>query len=578
MKVLVLCSIVLVFSYTSKAQFSTQQTGGTCLQYQCNVHAPGGSIISSFSASSNQSSSDVGGGYYITCNCSQNSPLIINTFVNNPNEKVGIGTSSPETKLHVVGDIKTTGFIMEGGAGEGKVLMSSLHGVASWANLPSSQWTTNSSSIYYNTGKVGIGIDNPIKTLHINTPTNDNGIVIQSGVERLFFSNLSNGSWNIDSYGTSGTRKDIVFQPNGGNVGIGITSALAKLHVNPNGAGGILVGGGVTGNTQLALYVSQLSDGWAEISSVNKHNQAWGNLILNRNGGNVGIGTGSSPSAQLHLADVYGAGGRNLQIGDDTYFTDIDQANILGLYGTSGNGAGLKLGNNGPTLFGGNNGSFGIGTTNPETKVDIINGDDIGLRVRNINGNGISIGVKYQLNYPIWPASQYDSYIYAHQTVPNTTGGNLAIANASNGKSIKFITTRGPSDLNAGNQGVAMEILSSGQVIIYEKNFTGIKKASSTSSLLSVDGEIHARKVVVTNAFADYVFNNDYKLLSLEDLEKIIKETHKLPNIPSAFDIEKNGLDAGEILRLQMEKIEELTLYILQLNKDIRDLKMVINK
>ncbi|TAG54097.1 MAG: hypothetical protein EAZ27_09645 [Cytophagales bacterium] len=219
------------------------------------------------------------------------------------------------------------------------------------------------------------------------------------------------------------------------------------------------------------------------------------------------------------------------------------------------------------------NGNIGIGTTNPETKVDIQHGDDIGLRIKNANGNGISFGVKYQLNYPIWPANQYDSYIYAHQTNSNTAGGNLAIANASSGKSIKFITTRASTDPNPGNQGTAMEILPSGQVVIYEKNFTGNRKASATAALLSVDGEIHAKKVVVTNAFADYVFEKDYKLLSLEELETYISKNHRLPNLPSAVDVEKNGLDTGEILRLQMEKIEELTLYLLEQKKEIENLK-----
>jgi hypothetical protein len=93
---------------------------------------------------------------------------------------------------------------------------------------------------------------------------------------------------------------------------------------------------------------------------------------------------------------------------------------------------------------------------------------------------------------------------------------------------------------------------------------------------VKASGFVYAREVNVlasaTN-FPDYVFDNDYKLNSLENLEKYIKANKHLPGVPTAKEVEKNGLNIGEISRIQMEKIEELTLYIIELKKEVEALK-----
>jgi hypothetical protein len=76
-----------------------------------------------------------------------------------------------------------------------------------------------------------------------------------------------------------------------------------------------------------------------------------------------------------------------------------------------------------------------------------------------------------------------------------------------------------------------------------------------------------------TQCFNTFVFNDDYSLMSLEDLEKHIKLNKHLPGIPSAEEIDNNGLMLGETQKLMMQKIEELTLYIIELKKEINNLK-----
>lgn len=86
---------------------------------------------------------------------------------------------------------------------------------------------------------------------------------------------------------------------------------------------------------------------------------------------------------------------------------------------------------------------------------------------------------------------------------------------------------------------------------------------------LAVEGKIRAREIKVdTESWPDYVFKEDYKLLSLEEIQKHISEKGYLPNIPSAKEVETNGLELGEMNKLLLEKIEELTLYIIFLNKE----------
>ena len=90
---------------------------------------------------------------------------------------------------------------------------------------------------------------------------------------------------------------------------------------------------------------------------------------------------------------------------------------------------------------------------------------------------------------------------------------------------------------------------------------------TNPTEMLSVKGNIKAQEVKVTTAAADwpdYVFKPGYKLLPLDALAARIKNEGRLPDMPLAGEVEKNGLDLGKINKLQQQKIEELTLYMLQ--------------
>jgi len=87
-------------------------------------------------------------------------------------------------------------------------------------------------------------------------------------------------------------------------------------------------------------------------------------------------------------------------------------------------------------------------------------------------------------------------------------------------------------------------------------------------------GLVRARRIKVdSDDWADYVFAKDYNLLSLRETERFILENGHLPNVPDAYQIESNGLDLGEMQKIQMEKIEELTLHLIEMDKRMTELK-----
>ncbi|RPI79748.1 MAG: LamG domain-containing protein [Desulfobacteraceae bacterium] len=95
---------------------------------------------------------------------------------------------------------------------------------------------------------------------------------------------------------------------------------------------------------------------------------------------------------------------------------------------------------------------------------------------------------------------------------------------------------------------------------------------------LEVNGTIKAKEVQVSlSGWADYVFNNDYNLRSLEELEAFIRKNGRLPDMPSTEQLTQKGLSVTEMFTLQMKKIEELTLYLIKLQQENQILKTRLN-
>jgi len=95
---------------------------------------------------------------------------------------------------------------------------------------------------------------------------------------------------------------------------------------------------------------------------------------------------------------------------------------------------------------------------------------------------------------------------------------------------------------------------------------------------LDVNGTIHAKEIKVDLiGWSDFVFNDNYKLRELEELEDFIMENKHLPDIPSEEEVLKSGVQLGEMNALLLQKIEELTLYIIEQDKKTEKLNRKVH-
>lgn len=108
---------------------------------------------------------------------------------------------------------------------------------------------------------------------------------------------------------------------------------------------------------------------------------------------------------------------------------------------------------------------------------------------------------------------------------------------------------------------------------ILDNGNVGIGTANP-QSMLAVNGNITARKVVVTaNGWADYVFGDNYQLPSLPQVEEYIHRNKHLPDVVSAEEVKKNGVDLAENQAALLRKVEEVTLYLIEEHRQLEKLK-----
>lgn len=259
-------------------------------------------------------------------------------------------------------------------------------------------------------------------------------------------------------------------------------------------------------------------------------------LTLSDNG-NFGIGT-SNPNYKLHLVNnstssgtAFRADALNGHIrlfetdgsNPSTHFTQIERnGNAFHIFQNDGTGY--------QQVFTANmNGNVGLGTTNPTAGLHILNNESSSVLIQTVGVNNADLVFQSGTN-------QSDIVI---KNAAGSLRSLLRFNEDADGATLSFQNRIG---------GIADEFLKiSGKGIVYAKEI-----------------------VVQTTAFPDYVFNEEYKLMPITEVESYIKNEGHLPNVPCARDIETNGLTIGDMQVVQMEKIEELTLYIIQLEKKLQ--------
>ena len=100
-----------------------------------------------------------------------------------------------------------------------------------------------------------------------------------------------------------------------------------------------------------------------------------------------------------------------------------------------------------------------------------------------------------------------------------------------------------------------------------------------SGSILAVGGKVSCKEVEVTlTGMPDFVFNSDYKLRPLFEVETFVKQNKHLPDVPSENEVIKNGLNLGEMNAVLLQKVEELTLYMINLQKENDALKARVSR
>ncbi len=111
----------------------------------------------------------------------------------------------------------------------------------------------------------------------------------------------------------------------------------------------------------------------------------------------------------------------------------------------------------------------------------------------------------------------------------------------------------------------------SGTTAYYDNGPVAIGSSATGSHKLAVNGSIGAREIKVEAAgWSDFVFDSGYELRSLTEVEKYVRENGHLPEIPNEEDVKVNGVNLGEMNAKLLQKIEELTLYLIEQNKELK--------
>ena len=439
------------------------------------------------------------------------------------------------------------------------------------------------------TGKIGFGTDTPEKMVHVvgnllidrtadapsslqfrhpdtNTkglPPNDEPQVSIAPHYWDIYSDLKGLKFNkvLKSDGTSAQIMTLTWE---GRIGIGIANPLAQLHVGLN----ILAEGNITTKDKLILATDNTTKNRWEISRTGTGlNYTYTeklpqDILFLGNDGKMGIGT-KDPQAMLDVAGALNTSSAtvkdNLGVGIDApkQKLHVHNGNIL-ITNTKWPVAGFEKN---ALIF-----EYLIDDGSqpwpPEDKWGI---------ERTVMGNG-----NYGLNF--W---KYGYYNDAKNGDPTRGMKYRSIIYCSHDDNVGIGTTTPQARLDVNGSFNAQSADIAGTVTANTLSTQTATIANTlTANRMRVDNLLCAKeiKVQLTSCWPDYVFSKEHTLLPLHEVEQFITANQHLPNVPSAAEVEANGVNIGEMNAVLIQKVEELTLYILQQNKKLTDLQNQIDE
>ena len=385
-----------------------------------------------------------------------------------------------------------------------------------------------------------------------------------------------------------------------GNVGIGTTSPTAKLHVNGDIRVADLSGAGdrnVIVDANGKFKTGNIGAGGSDADWVETASYVYNNTH------DIGIGT-TSPGSRLHIIGPIGnavSGSLKLTYPGTPPFHIDAHSMVLGggnidVVGTLNNTLNLQPNSVGGVKMVGGGGGVGIGG-NPSANLKL---SVTGARIANAGDPALS-----DATLSIWNTDGNISQMIIDANEISTVDEDLNL-NQLSSKNVIMVKGGGKVGVNTANLASTMNIegfdnngtvaslqlvSSGGQKMLMDGNEidvtgtggalylnynSGLPVAIGTNTLasgyqLNVGGKIigEEMRVQLEGSWPDYVFQEDYKLMSLEELSETIKNDGHLPGIPKASVIEQEGLELGDMQKRMMEKIEELTLHMINMNERV---------
>ncbi len=333
------------------------------------------------------------------------------------------------------------------------------------------------------------------------------------------------------------------------NVGIGVSALRSNIDGNNNIAiGSSSLRLNTTGDFNAAIGLDALYSNTTGSSNVGLGVSA---LRTNIDGTqNVAIG-----ASALRFNT---SGGFNAAIGSDALYSNT----------TGGNNVGLGVGSLRSNLDGSRNVGIGASSLRLNTSGSFntaIGGD--ALYSNSTGTNNLAIG-------------QYANYYNQAGSFNTIIGAEAGRGTANHDKSGNIFIGYKAGYSETGSDKLYIENSFDVTTPLIYGDFAANQLAIGTSApkdgySLSVNGKgvfTEVRVLEFAN-WPDYVFKADYQLKSLEEVNEFIKDNGHLPNIPSAKEVEKEGIALGDMNKNLLEKIEELTLYMIEMNKEVKQLK-----
>lgn len=411
---------------------------------------------------------------------------------------------------------------------------------------------------------VGIGNNAPTAKLHVTGPdillergdvvAQKNALQISISGSPLAGASLSAGSINFlrKTIASGATLPDMSFSANGtalqmvikhgGNVGIGTTNPADKLTVAGNiGMTGALNMSGTSASIKGGM-LSNISDEFEIMGGSSLANSAY---IAFRSGfsGNV-----NGPNSIAFISNGISDGAKGIEFVN--YNTANSQWEPLGRITKDG-----RMG-------------MGTGLGTPVSRLELANAQA-----------GADKNVILTLTNKWLPNAANEPTLKFWNGETSSTNNIYwnASAKVASGDNTFSIAYHGPGSNVAEKNilrisGDAFTTEGTGQVIIGDKK---VMTGTHTNFKLSVDGKIVAKEAVIQiSDWADYVFDENYQLPSLDEVKDYVAENNHLPNVPATAEMVANGLNVTETSIKQQEKIEELFLYMIQLNERVKSLEL----